>query len=159
MEPRKNISSNVIDMEEMAQKAIAEQKDKLIKELEAHNLGLGQTVDKLMTELERKEATIKHLEQLLGGSAQIIQTGVITQVSDEEIITMRQLEYLKRDAMVRPLTLDEMKILDLAVKNKRLSQGNATDIKGSKSNINTLSSKELLQIAATPLKNKNVEDK
>lgn len=153
-ENKRNTSNIVVSIEDMAQLAIQERTEKHIKDLEANNLGLAQTVEKLMAELTRKEDLIKHLEHLLGNSAQIIQTGVIMHVSDEEQIVMKQLERLKQDAMVRALTLDEMKILDLAVKNKRLSQGNPTTIDGKKNTLNALPHGELMKIASTPLNSK-----
>lgn len=153
-EKQKN-TSNIVNIEEMAQAAIKEQKDNHIKELEKTNVALGQTVDKLMTELTRKEEFIKHLEQLLSGSAQIIRSDVIMYVSDEEQIVTKQLEYLKQQALVRPLTLDEMKMLDLAVKTKRLSQEKPTSIEGSKRNpLSLIPTNELLKIAAKPLTEK-----
>ena len=121
-----------------------------IKQLQAHNIGLSQVVDKLLKQIEEKTNEIRHLQDMLAKSVPII--GDITPmiVSDEEVIAEYQLKALKSAAMVRDLTLDEVKRFDLLVKNKRLAQGNVTTIEGKKGLPKELSKEQLIQIASNP---------
>ncbi len=147
-----NDSSNVqsIDSIALAMKE-ALLKDE-IKQLQAHNIGLSQTIDKLLKQLEEKTSEIRHLQDMLMKTVPVI--GDITPiiVSDEEVIAEYQLKALKSAAMMRDLTLDEVKRFDLLVKNKRLAQGNATTIEAQKGLPKNLSKDELIQIASKPKK-------
>lgn len=70
-------------------------------------------------------------------------------LTDEEIIAVKQLERLKKMSMDRELTLDEVKRMDLLVKNKRLAQGAATNINGDKKDLpKDVTPKQLIQIAS-----------
>ena len=147
-----NDSSNVQSIDAMAI-AMKESlfKDE-IKQLQAHNIGLSQTIDKLLKQLEEKSNEIRHLQDMLVTTVPIIGDVTPIYVSDEEVIAEYQLKALKSAAMMRDLTLDEVKRFDLLVKNKRLAQGNATAIEVQKGLPKNLSKDELIQIAAKPKK-------
>lgn len=73
----------------------------------------------------------------------------VAPVTDEEIIALKQLERLKKLALERELTLDEVKRMDLLVKNKRLAQGNATNINDNKKDLpKDVTPAQLIQIAS-----------
>lgn len=135
------IDSLAIAMKEQALKAELEQ-------LQAHNVGLSQTIDKLLKQLEEKSAEIRHLQDMLMKTTPIIGDVTPVYISDEEVIAEYQLKALKSAAMMRDLTLDEVKRFDLLVKNKRLAQGNATTIEAQKGLPKGLSKDELVQIAS-----------
>lgn len=127
-------------------------KDVQIEMLAAHNVGLNETVDKLLKQLEEKTKQINHLEELLKNTpttSMVTNEGLIVS-SDELIIAEQQLKALRQASMMRDLTLDEVKRYDLLVKNKRLAEGNATEIQGKKPEKKSKSN--LLQIAKHPLK-------
>lgn len=90
------------------------------------NLELFDQIQRLEERLEKKEAEIKHLKELLDASVPEFRPAF--QVNDEEVIAIKQLELLKQASQIRPLSLEEVRIYDLLVKNKRLSQGDSTNI-------------------------------
>lgn len=131
-----------------------------IKSLEAQldlitkqNAGYQQTVDQLLSKLEQKDNTIRHLEGLLKSTAPVI-IGEASpfMVSDEEYILEMVIKELKEAAAIRSLSKDEMTKLDLAIKNKRLIQGQATNIDAKSKPVKQLAEKDLLTIASRPLK-------
>ena len=82
---------------------------------------MSETVQKLLKEIESREEEINHLKQLLTQfSVQPGNNGLVTvsPISDEELIADVQLRKLKDKAKVSELTLDEIRKLDLLVKNK-----------------------------------------
>lgn len=123
-----------------------------IKQLQLHNIGLSETINKLLQELEQKSSEIRHLQDMLTKTVPII--GEITPmvISDEEVIAEYQLKALKSTAMIRDLTLDEVKRFDLLVKNKRLAQGNVTTIEGQKNLPKELTKDQLILIASNTKK-------
>lgn len=147
-----NDSSNIQSIDSVAVAMKEALLNDEIKQLQAHNVGLSQTIDKLLKQLEEKTNEIRHLQEMLMKSIPVI--GDITPmiVSDEEVIAEYQLKALKSAAMMRDLTLDEVKRFDLLVKNKRLAQGNATTIEAQKNLPKNLSKEELLKIASKPKK-------
>lgn len=131
-----------------------------IKSLEAQldlmskqNAGYQQTVDQLLVKLEQKDNTIRHLESMLKSTTPLI-IGEATpfMVSDEEYILEMVIKELKEAAALRSLTKDEMTKLDLAIKNKRLIQGQSTNNDAKAKPTKQLSHQEMLTIAAKPLK-------
>lgn len=122
------------------------------KTLVSHNVGLSQTIDKLLKELETKSSEIRHLQDLLSKNSNIIGELPKLIISDEEVIADMQLKALKSAAMMRDLTLDEVKRFDLLVKNKRLAQGNATTIEAQKSIPKNTPKDQLIQLAIKPIK-------
>lgn len=123
-------------------------KTQLLK-LEDKCIALSQVVDTLLKQVESKEEEISHLKNILGKTVPIIGEGnpIAINITDEELIADIQLRKLKEQARIRELTLDEIRKFDLLVKNKRLAQGNATEIEG-RTLSKELPKKQLLQIAS-----------
>lgn len=122
--------------------------------LVATNVGLSQTVDRLIHQLEQKTNEILHLQELLNGIVPEVGQATPFSLTDEEMIAEFQLKALKATAMTRDLTLDETKRFDLLVKNKRLAKGDATSIEGKRlsSPKSSANVEELIQIAKSPVK-------
>ncbi len=95
-------------------------------------VALSQSIDQLLKKLDEKEEEILHLKQMLFANTPVIGEASPMLITDEEEIALRQLQKIKDNAKIRELTLDEIKKFDLLVKNKRLSQGNATTINADK---------------------------
>lgn len=122
-----NDSSEPISIVDLADRAELNTLRVKIIQLEKDNVALGQSLDKALNALDKKDAEIKHLQELLHGAVPNV-TALTQPISDEEMIALRQLESLKLTAMSRDLTLEELKKYDILVKNKRLAQGNPTTI-------------------------------
>ena len=134
---KKSADSSLLDIED-----ILPDKDKYIKDLEEKCFNLNKTLFELNKTLQQYVAENAHLKKLLEGS-----TNLISPISDEEEIAIAQLERIKQISRERRLTLEEAKIYDTLVKNKRLAQGDVTNINGVKSLPKGLDKKELIQIA------------
>ena len=106
--------------------------------LEEENIALKQTVSKLLVEIDR----LHDKEQ----GSDIIELGPIT---SEMLIIEKQIQFLKATALTRMLSLEETKILDIHIKNKRLLEGSSTSILDAefKSLPANMSDEELLRIA------------
>lgn len=151
----KNTSNNqspdsVATIHELADKFV---QTTVVSKFEQDNIRLSEQIQELKNLLQDRDDKIKHLESLLTG---IPSYGVIIpDVTDEEMIALKQLERLKEAAQIRPLSLEEVRIYDLLVKNKRLAQGSATDI------MDTVKlpqdRKELIKIASKKIKDVNEE--
>lgn len=106
--------------------------------LEEENKALKETVTKLLAEIERlhdKEITSSLI--------------VLEPASAELMIIEKQIQLLKATALTRMLSLEETKILDIHIKNKRLLEGSSTSILDAefKSLPANMSDEELLRIA------------
>lgn len=122
-----NGEAGLISIADMADRAELNTLRLKVIQMEKDSVALGQALDKALNALNKKDEEIKHLQELLTGVTPNITT-FPQNVTDEEIIALRQLESLKITAMTRDLTLEEIKKFDLLVKNKRLSQGSPTTI-------------------------------
>lgn len=143
-----------INFEQLTQDAIINQlKTDLLREQEKC-VALSMTIDQLLNQVASKEEEIIHLKQLLISSTPAIGEVMPLMVTDEEEIALRQLQKLKDAAKMRELTLDEIKKFDLLVKNKRLAQGDATNINTEKLP-KSLAKDQLLQIAQKKTKEEN----
>jgi hypothetical protein len=78
-------------------------------------------------------------------------------INDEEEIALIQIQKLKQLSRERALTLEEVKILDFLVKNKRLAQEQVTTIKGVKPVSPELGKKDLLKLVSPSKKEKKNE--
>lgn len=109
-----------------------------LKILEDENKALKETVSKLLVEIDR----LHDKEQ----SSDLIELGP---VKSEMLIIEKQIQFLKATALTRMLSLEETKILDIHIKNKRLLEGSSTSILDAefKSLPANMSDEELLRIA------------
>lgn len=148
---QQNDSSN-LSIQQLADKAVENQINDLRTELlraEDKFLKMSEVCDNLIKQLEYKEEEISHLKSLLSGMTPVIGEVQVLPISDEELIADIQLRKLRDNAKIRELTLDETRKFDLLVKNKRLAQGQATNIDKNEDKLpKSLGSKQLLQIAS-----------
>lgn len=138
--------SNVADLEEF--KSIDQLKRELIS-LKRENVAALKTIDKLLKDLNQKSEEIKSLQNLLTETVPVTKKQISKldlDVTPEEEIAALQLDRLRSAARVRTLTLEETRMFDLLVKNKRLSQDEST-INLSKANYRDVTTDDLLQIA------------
>lgn len=143
------MEDNVVNLDE------AKTLDQLKKELAAQQRETKAailTVQKLLKDLNAKNEEIKSLQEMLTKTAQVIQPvqskkdGLLLDITSEEEIAVKQLERLRQLANTRALTLEETKIYDLLVKNKRLSRDETT-VNLSKEQYRHLDASQLIQIA------------
>lgn len=145
-------SNSVISIDALAYKAQISKLEEENKNLTKQNIGYSQTVDQLLKQLEEKSNVIKQLETMLMSVTPVI--GEVSPLirSTEQIIIDFQIEKFKDAAMLRSLTLDETRQLDLLIKNKRLLDGNATEIPGKAKSLKDEPHTKLLEMAKQPLK-------
>jgi hypothetical protein len=107
------------------------------------------TIQKLLKDINVKNQEIEHLKTMITQTVPVITPSKpvpLYEIPVEEEIAENQLERLRQTAGQRPLTLEETKIFDLLVKNKRLSQEDNT-LNMSKRSVRDVSAEDLLQIA------------
>jgi len=130
--------SNVIDISELRKKYESLNKP---KDLKAFIEAQHQLISKLQQDMEFLQQKLKEAEKLLiSPKAQNILT-------PEEVICVEQIDMLRNRSYGRELSLDEVKRLDLLVKNLRLIREQSTQV------VNTtayehIKEDELLTIAA-----------
>lgn len=105
----------------------------------------------LQKQIQQLENENKHLKELLSASVPLLEQPTKIIVSPEEALIDNQINILElRGRNGTELTLEEVKKLDLLVKNKNLIKQQPTTIQGeSKPFKGSLTKKELLTIAAS----------
>jgi NADH dehydrogenase/NADH:ubiquinone oxidoreductase subunit G len=137
----------------------SEQLQKELEALKRENRAAMQTIQKLLKELNGKNEEIKNLQSIVNKAVPVVRvpdekkSGVIMHTTAEEEIALEQLQRLRAIARERQLTLEETKIYDILVKNKRLTQDEST-VNLSKAQYRDISAADLLQLASGP----NVKD-
>jgi hypothetical protein len=135
-------NSDIATIHDLAEKFV---QTTVVEKFEQDNISLSQEIINLKQQLSEKIKHINHLEDILKHTVSSY-SPIANEVTDEEMIALKQLERLKEAAQIRPLSLEEVRIYDLLVKNKRLAQGKETGI------IDTVKlpqdKKELIKIAA-----------
>lgn len=126
-----------------------EQLKRKYQALQRENHAAFKTIDKLLKDISKKNEEIQELQRLLSASVPAIQPEekkVKLEITSEEEIAVFQLERLRQAAKIRSLTLEETRMYDLLVKNKRLATGESTINlpKGGYRDVNEI---ELLKIA------------
>lgn len=118
--------------------------------MELENKASAITIQKLLTDLSNKSEEITHLKDLLSQTVPVIQPKrelvVASHLSPEEEIASHQLERLRVAASQRSLTLEETRMFDLLVKNKRIANQPET-ITLSEDKYRNMKPEELLSIA------------
>ncbi len=94
------------------------------KELTLFASAQYELIEKLQKENNILKEKTNHLEQLLQSKAR----PNILPISDEEIICIEQINILKSKSSNRELSLDEVKRLDLLIKNLRLLREQSTQV-------------------------------
>jgi hypothetical protein len=98
----------------------------------------------LRLHIKKIESELAHVQMLLN---RLDLSNIVRPLSDEEEIASIQLEKIKMMSRERQLTLEEAKLYDIYVKNKKLAQGEATQINGK--SLAKKPKSDLLKIAAT----------
>jgi hypothetical protein len=116
-------------------------KDNIPEELDTLSKSeLINLIDKLVVSLHEVEYQLK----MLRANNSVIER---VEISKEEEIALTQLEMLKSKTSNRQMSLEEARIFDILVKNKRLSQGDSTTITADHKRLATVDSKKLISIA------------
>lgn len=141
---RKNKTESIVDViKKVGKKDFAQ--EEYILQLEQTNFKLNTVMQKLIEKIAEHEEEISHLKSMLFKQAD---SGIVIQMSDEELIADIQLRKMSDKAKSQVLSLEDVKIFDLLVKNKRLAQGNATNINDNKTLPAKLTPSTLMQIAS-----------
>lgn len=114
--------SDVVDIKEL--KARFEEKLKG-KELQEFASSQQTLIEKLLIENDKLREKTKHLEQLLQS---ITTTPTVHKISAEELICIEQINILQNRSGQRELSLEEVKRLDLLIKNLRLLREPSTQV-------------------------------
>jgi hypothetical protein len=116
-------------------------KDNIPEELDTLSKSeLINLIDKLVLSLHEVEYQLK----ILKANNSVIER---VEISKEEEIALTQLEMLKSKTSNRQMSLEEARIFDILVKNKRLSQGDSTTITADYERLDRIDSKKLISIA------------
>lgn len=113
--------SNIVSIDELRKEFLEKQKPKDIKEF----------VHKQQELLEKYMQQVKNLEEKLAHSDLIIQQmgkNLAVMPTDEEIVCLEQIKYLKDRSEQRELDVNDIKKFDLLVKNLRLIRSQATEV-------------------------------
>lgn len=115
------MSNEVISIEDLRK----QYQDKVkTKDLKAFADKQQEVIMKLLQQREELEDKVKHLESMLVNVPNL----QASKLSSEEIICMEQIHLLKSKSDNRELSLDEIKRLDLLVKNLRLIREQSTQV-------------------------------
>lgn len=93
------------------------------QELRQYSMTLYKTMEALKKENDILLEKVSYLESVLSSKA----SATIIPSSDEEIICIEQINVLKSKSASRELSLDEVKRLDLLIKNLRLIRSQSTN--------------------------------
>ncbi len=138
--------SDIVDLDE--HKTVDQLKKELLS-LRRENKAALKTIEKLLKDLQKKDTEINSLQTMLSKSVPVVtesKPGNKEQaITAEEEIAKLQLERLRTAAKTRSLTLEETRMYDLLVKNKRIATDEPTKInKGSYRELDVV---ELVKIA------------
>lgn len=116
------------------------------------------TITKLIMEMAEKNEKIKHLEEMLKRSPLPVvrNDNKLTQIaSPEQQIAMTQIERLRLASEQRSLTLEEAKLFDILVKNKRLAEDKSTAnvSKGTYRDVDDIELMKIVGVAPNPEEN------
>lgn len=141
---RKNKTESIVDVIEKVGKKDFAQEEYIIQ-LEQTNFKLNASMQTFVEKIATYEEEISHLKSMLFKQSD---TGIALQMTDEELIADIQLRKMSDKAKSQVLSLEDVKIFDLLVKNKRLAQGNPTNINDNKNLPAKLTPSTLIQIAS-----------
>lgn len=102
---------------------------KKVAELEKVNSAQYKTIEKALSEIEKKEEKIQSLEKMLQQNVPVKKDFGQLQISDEELIAHVELARLKEKAITGVLTHEDIKKYDILVRTKNsLVDNNERDI-------------------------------
>lgn len=100
-------------------------KFKSISELQEYSNKQYTALQKAADKIKQQEDEIQHLRELLTNATPLMGQGPVEKriITPEEAICEKQISLLQERGMTKELTLEEVKRLDLLIKNLRLVQG------------------------------------
>lgn len=98
--------------------------------------------------IEQLKEEIKSLQAQLNVLKALSQPTIKMQISSEEMICIEQLEVLRNRSSQRELSLDDVKRLDILIKNLRLIRNESTEVINT-TNYNTVNEDDLVAIATS----------
>jgi hypothetical protein len=103
-----------------------------VKELKQYSDAQYVALQGATEKIKKLEEEITHLQTLLVSTTSLIENPNKISVikSPEQAIVEAQIEILQNRALTKELTLEEIKALDILIKNKRLLAGDPTTIEG-----------------------------
>jgi len=125
-------------------------KAKTKSELQEYSNKQYETIVYLTKKNAELEQEVKHLKELLTNGLPAINNGPVTQIikTPELAIIEAQIDILQNRALQKELNLEEIKCLDLLIKNKRLLTEQPTTINGDKKSKKIPEEAELVLIAS-----------
>ena len=127
---------------------------KSLKELQKYCNSQYETLQAAAKQIKQLQDEIEHLKGMLVTTTTLTSSVI---VSPEQAIIDAQIVLLRERGMTRELTLEEVKRLDLLIKNKKILEEDPKTLKGESKSINTnLPAAELVRIAATPEKEESI---
>lgn len=109
------------------------------------------TIEALLKSNTALKDEVEHLKALLLGSTQLLNEPKVERIilSPEEALIERQIAFIQARGVNSEVTLEDVKKLDLLLKNKHLSKEKSETFSGEsrKPDRKNLSSKDLIQIA------------
>ena len=107
---------------------------------------LNKEIESLKNQLKDKDKEIAFLKSSFNPSSPVVRDDI----SSEQVIAETQLKLLEEKALSgHPLSLEEIRIYDLLVKNKRLATGESTENASFRVLPSNIEDAELLRIAQT----------
>lgn len=118
------------------------------KELQAYADAQYLALKSANEKIKKLEEEITHLQQMLASTTTLIDNPVQKIIKTPELgIIEAQIQILQNRAMQKELTLEEVKVLDLLIKNKKLLNDEPTTIQGEKKKKREYTDAELVERA------------
>lgn len=136
--------SDIVDI-----RALRKQFDEKVKEKDLQEFATSQQklIEKLLLENKKLQDKTEHLEQVLASLTKL--EGSVQRITPEEIICIEQINLLHKRSTGRELSLEEVKRLDLLIKNLRLIREQSTQVIEATS-YREVKEEDLVRLATTP---------
>ena len=112
-------------------------------------------IKQLQGDIKEKDQEIVKLKQMLMNFVPDITGNIVTEMDRAEMICRAQIDRLEQRSQNGELSLEDVKKLDLLVKNQRLTEGKSTMNADYVKLPENATKKQLLNIATTPMKKKD----
>lgn len=114
--------SNIISIEELRKEFLEKTKPKDVKEFVEKQQEL---LEKFMRKCQELEEKLNHANEIISNMGSSL---VVGNTNDEELICVQQIEMIKQASLKRELDINEVKKLDLLIKNLRLIRSQPTGV-------------------------------
>ena len=114
--------SNIISIEELRKEFLEKTKPKDVKECVEKQQEL---LEKFMRKCQELEEKLNHANEIISNMGSSL---VVGNTNDEELICVQQIEMIKQASLKRELDINEVKKLDLLIKNLRLIRSQPTGV-------------------------------